>query len=611
MRSHPGGRGRRRTPGRGRMVPNCRLGHRAHPRETFEDPGEKANPHPMQRESPRRIGRNDPCPCRSGRRYKHCCGDLAAKAGSARLLEEALAFHESGRLDEAVARYRTLLAGDSGNAEICNNLGLALQQLGILDEAIACFRRSLSLEPDLAVAHANLGNTLKEQGDLEGAAASCEEAFARDPGLVDAQYNLGVVRGAQGDLDAAAGAYRAVLLRRPDHVAARVNLGNVLRRLGAPEEAAACYRQAIALQPDCVEAHVNLGNLLTERGEPDSALDSFGKAIALKPDLADAHHNASLVLLGRGEFRRGWREYEWRIGARNRADYLADPRDPSRELPRPSGLVPLDLGGKRLMLLPEQGIGDEVFFLRFARRARERGAWTAYRPSAKAAPILRRAPGIDRIVTDDSLPPGLDHVIAVGDLPLVLGMQSIADIPPPLELPVLPDRLSAVRDRLAPLGGASLLGVTWRAGTPQESNDFRPLFKETDLARLAGALSAWPGEVLILQRNPRPGEAEELARALGRPARDFSAMNEDLEDMLALLHELDEYVGVSNTNMHLMAGLGRTARVLVPNPPEWRWMAEGDESPWFPGFRVYRESRDGTWDAALARLANDLRGART
>jgi hypothetical protein len=87
---------------------------------------------------------------------------------------------------------------------------------------------------------------------------------------------------------------------------------------------------------------------------------------------------------------------------------------------------------------------------------------------------------------------------------------------------------------------------------------------------------------------------------------DLSALNEDLEAMLALLALVDEYVGVSNTNMHLRAGVGRTARVLVPQPPEWRWMAVGEASPWFPGFRVYRQHVDGEWRDALARLSRDL-----
>ncbi len=63
------------------------------------------------------------------------------------------------------------------------------------------------------------------------------------------------------------------------------------------------------------------------------------------------------------------------------------------------------------------------------------------------------------------------------------------------------------------------------------------------------------------------------------------------------------------TNVYLRAGAGRTSRVLVPNPPEWRWMAAGDESPWFPGCPVYRQKLGGDWGEAFARLAGDLLGA--
>ena len=95
----------------------------------------------------------------------------------------------------------------------------------------------------------------------------------------------------------------------------------------------------------------------------------------------------------------------------------------------------------------------------------------------------------------------------------------------------------------------------------------------------------------------------------GRKAHDLTALNDDLEDMLAALSLLDEYVAVSNTNVHLRAGAGRTSRVLVPNPPEWRWMAAGDESPWFPGCRVYRQKLSGDWEEAFAALTGDLLGS--
>jgi hypothetical protein len=108
--------------------------------------------------------------------------------------------------------------------------------------------------------------------------------------------------------------------------------------------------------------------------------------------------------------------------------------------------------------------------------------------------------------------------------------------------------------------------------------------------------------MLVLQRQPNPGEIELFSERLGRPAHDLSALNGDLEAMLALLSLLDDYVGVSNTNMHLRAGVGKAARVLVPAPPEWRWMTAGESSPWFPGFRIYRQTNDGGWTRALEQL---------
>jgi len=195
----------------------------------------------------------------------------------------------------------------------------------------------------------------------------------------------------------------------------------------------------------------------------------------------------------------------------------------------------------------------------------------------------------------------------VGELPLVLGTARLDELPPALPLTALPERSSAIKSRLAALGNGPFLGVTWRAGTERTANHRKPLlYKEADCSLLGRALSTWHGKVLILQRNPRAKEIERFLHALGRPAHDLSDLNENLEDMLALLEQLDEYVGVSNTNMHLMSGLGKPARVLIPNPPEWRWMAEGQESPWFPGFTLYRQQRDGEWSGALSRLSEDL-----
>ena len=111
---------------------------------------------------------------------------------------------------------------------------------------------------------------------------------------------------------------------------------------------------------------------------------------------------------------------------------------------------------------------------------------------------------------------------------------------------------------------------------------------------------------MSLQRGPREGELAAFATGTGRALHDAAFANDDLEDALALLDLLDEYVGVSNTNTHLRAGLGKPARVMVPWPPEWRWLERGERSPWFASMPLYRQSADGSWDGALARLASDL-----
>jgi hypothetical protein len=184
-------------------------------------------------------------------------------------------------------------------------------------------------------------------------------------------------------------------------------------------------------------------------------------------------------------------------------------------------------------------------------------------------------------------------------------------LPRSVSIPPQPERVTALRERLAQAGDPPYLALTWRGGTPpreQYEGAAWMLYKEISIELLAEILAGMPATFVSLQRNPGPGETGRLSRELGREVHDFSDLNEDLESMLALLALVDEYIGVSNTNLHLRAAAGRTARVLVPQPAEWRWMAAGASSPWFPGFSIYRQSLDGSWAQALAKLREDLAG---
>jgi hypothetical protein len=264
----------------------------------------------------------------------------------------------------------------------------------------------------------------------------------------------------------------------------------------------------------------------------------------------------------------------------------------------------------RLRLIGEQGLGDVLFFLRFAPELKRRGASLVLECHPKLVPLLGRSPLFDEVRPFDAArsaatPSGSSMFL--GDLPALLDVETT---PPPLPLTVDPARAARCRETLARHGEPPFIGITWRAGTDPREPEFGrrldALSKQIAPESLAAALERIPGTLVVLQRRPRPEELAALAKRLGRTLPDLSALNEDLEEMAALLSALDDYVGVSNTNMHLAAGVGRTARVLVPHPPEWRWMEAGDESPWFPGFKVYRQSVARSWSEALARLGADL-----
>ncbi len=498
------------------------------------------------------------------------------------------------RLDDAIAALRETVRLMPEHAEAHMRLGAALAASGQPEAAAESFHRTIHLKPDHPAAYAYLGNVCAGLGKMEEAVDYYRQALKQQPGDLETTNNLGNALSELDRLPEAIDCYRRALQLQPGHFPTLQNLSIAYLDAHQPEKAETCSRQALALKPDHAEAQFNLGNALRAQGKFEDAIGSYQKAIAMDAHHADAHFNLALTCLALGRFEQGWDEYPWqwrREGAVPRL-FAPSPWDGS------------DLGGRNVFLYAEQGLGDELFFLRFVPELRRQGAGRiAYLANPKIATFLRRVPFIDHIATPEEKPATESLALSVGDLPRLLDMKHVEEIPPPLGFSPLPEQMVEMQERLRALGPPPYLGVTWRGGTRKKRNS---LYKECPLAPLAQALKGNHATVLILQRLPRDGEVQTFRQLLGRAAHDLTALNEDLEQMLALLSLIDEYVGVSNTNMHLRAGAGKTARVLVPAPPEWRWMAEGNESPWFPGFRVYRQAYDNNWDRALTDLGRDL-----
>ena len=460
-----------------------------------------------------------------------------------------------GKSAQATEHAKRALELDRRNADYLNTLGVAHTEARQLEAALSCFKRALKERPDYADGHYNLA---KVYGKL-GRTAEAEQSYLRARRIA------------------------------PEKAEVAANLAILHIRQGRYDDALALLAEARTRLPDDQSVLINAATALLARSGAEAALAELGAFLEAHPLAAAVHAERARLLLAQGRFAEGWNEYAWRHG-----------REPAR--------VPA-CDRKRVLLLPDQGLGDHLFFLRFAAELRRRAAHVAFACPDRLYELLEVKSPVDELRRGALAPEGFDLALPLGDLPRLLGSH---DTPPPVSISVAPERLSRCGERLAALGPPPYLGVTWRAGARKEDRaEFAargedPLQKEIEIRVLAGALRRWPGTVLVLQRLPRGGEVAAFSKALGRACPDLSASNDDLAEMAALLSMLDEYVGVSNTNMHIRAGLGRAARVLVPFPAEFRWMNAGAHSPWFEGFRIYREPPGRDWRHAMSGLADDL-----
>lgn len=527
-----------------------------------------------------------------------------------------------------------------------------LVQRGAYPQAIEGFARALAQSPGhyetrLELAKANLDWALIQSGKelidivpealpvaarqyLMRAQAMLEELVAERPSNLHALSMMSIVHLVHERHEAALNCVQKALRKDGRDAQLLYNEAYLLHELKRHDEAQRAFRKLLALHPKNHAGWHMFAESLYTSGQIDAALDTYRKAIRLTDGQQSESYGAYttlLKLLGRNdealtvlreaterfpahpvlafsrattalaseEWREGWCHYVCRISADRKQPVPADFKfEWSRDVP--------------VTIKYDQGLGDELFFLRFAPALAKAGMRMAYATQAKLLPLIETLDCLETVEAVADEASGRFDAL-VGDLPLLAGMRETSDIPPPLPLVIDRDRQAEMRKALAAFGPPPYLGITWQAGVEKSARArenryrFHKLIAPADLGEVA---RLWPGSVVVLQRKPKPEDLNAFESAAGRTWLDWSGLNDDLRDALAGLSLLDEYVGVSNTNMHLLAGLGKTARVLVPHPAEWRWMAKGDVSPWFPGFKIYRQANDQSWRDALEGLKRDM-----
>jgi tetratricopeptide (TPR) repeat protein len=429
-----------------------------------------------------------------------------------------------------------------------------------------------------------------------------ELATERAIKLGRAQQQLGLVADAEMNLLQA-------FIAAAEHENAACNLVAFYELEGMAQASRQILEAALPRHPGSARLHYNLGTQLSESGETARAIAMLTKTLEIAPGHTGAHQNLALSYLRSGHTALGWQHYAWRPSGK-----LAYAKTATHWTPAVDRLAQ-SLAGENILLQGEQGLGDELFFLRFLPALKARGACITYRPcNSKLVPFLQQFQQqglLDHVLAWDAPLQDEAAPLLVGDLALALSATEPDNYPPSLQLQVDPAALSRWQAQHALLSRSRpRLGLTWRAGSAAprhtQARGTRWLHKEVPLADLLDLISPLAVDVVVLQRDPEPDDMAYLhSRIDSQRILDASGCDQDLPELLALLSLLDGLVGVSNTNVHLMASLGKGGDILVPSPAEFRWQETGSTSPWFPGFRVWRQHADGHWAAALAGLQID------
>lgn len=503
-------------------------------------------------------------------------------------------YRRAGRPDEAISAARQAIRLNPNFAKAYCNMGMALKSVRKFDDALAAFRRAIEINPGFVEAHSQLGNTLKGLGQFDDAIAAYRRLCKLTPDSVEALCGLGAALRDSGRADEGIATFRRALEIDPKSSLAHNNLGVAFGLTDRVDEAVAEFRRSIESQPGNAWAMKNLGVALAEKCQFDEAFTALDRAIQLEPDMPEAHGNLAMVALVKGDFDRGWREYEWRW----RAQLTLSSKPLEFTQPRWEG-GPLQ--GKIILIHAEQGFGDTIQFVRYLPMVARLGGRVILVCPVELVPLLRKIPGTERIIATGDALPGFDCHCPLLSLPLVFStnLNSI-----PADIPYLhpdPEITARWKARIESRPSAFKVGLVW-AGSRENKLDRRRSINFDQLSRLAIV----PGiDFLSLQKGrdaPSPPPGMNLI--------DWTNELRDFADTAGLIANLDLVIAVDTAVAHLAGAMGKPVWLMLPFMPDWRWLLNRSDSPWYPTVRLFRQTSRGDWPGVIQNVADALQTMR-
>ena len=547
------------------------------------------------------------------------------------LLNQAVDLHQRGALKEAQGLYDSVLAADPKNFEALHlsgliayqcqntlkgvqlmrealkinsqsiaclvNLGLAEHAIGDLATAIQRYHRALSIKKDLPQAHYNLANIHKEQNNWNEAKLGYEIAITLKPDYWEALLNLANISESTREWTLALQCLNRVIKIIPNLSKAYNNRGNIFKKLERWRESIQDYDTSIQLDHTYPDVYVNKGNLLKELGYWDHASACYKHCLELNHFHPKGVWNQSLLSLMQGQFKQGWLGYEARWDREN-AEALNL---------RLSGSLGINeqkkwrgneiIKGQRLLLYAEQGFGDSIQFIRFVPNLINMGAVVILMVQKPLLELFNQIDGVYLILEMGQEVPEHDLSCPLMSLPLALKLHEEENFNKYPYLKADPFKVSRWEARLSHIKSLRV-GIAWRGSTSHANDKFRSLHFEQFKKCI-------PIDAQCVSLQKEVSKEEGAIVELDKRVADYTVELNDFSDTAGLCANLDLIICVDTSVAHLASALGKPVWIMLAYSPDWRWMINRADSPWYDKVVLYRQDAFGEWDGVLNEIKSD------
>ena len=502
------------------------------------------------------------------------------------------------RFQDAIDAFKKAISLNPDYADAYNNLGNVLNDKGRFQDAIDAFKKAISLNPNYANAYNNIGNLFKDQGKLQEAIDAFEKALLIMPDYAEAHNNKGIVLRYQIKFYDAIDAFKKAILLKPDYAIAYNNLGSVLNDQGKLDEAINAYKKAILLKPDYAEAYSNMAVTIKNQGKLDYAIETFKKSISLNPNNAMTHKNYSFTLLNYGRLKEGFEEYEWRWKT---PEFLSK----QRHFLQPLWDGKESLGGKKILLWCEQGIGDTINWASQLPNISSMAQHCILECQEKLVPLLERSfPNVTVKQENRSLDlerNDFDFHLPMGSLykHFFYEIKKSSNIKPYL-MPN-PDRVVFWQKRLKSVGNGPFVGISWKSTnkSPERLLDF------TSLADWAAVIKIPNITFINMQYKDFAEDLQKIKDQFGITIHNFDDINhfDDIDDVAALCSALDMVISTKLTVPFISVGVGTSTKLAI-----WRQSSSNNIllNPINQSTDKYMKNTWEPWNNVFNSMADDV-----